>query len=58
MIMVGRKNRFDFPHEETLYVLQKNQIRIHRTDQAGTIMIVYKEMKRLWVAMLPISNDF
>ena len=40
IISCGEKNRYKFPHEDVLNVLNKYNIKIRRTDLEGTI--VYK----------------
>ena len=58
VITVGRNNRFDFPSEETLSILNSYRVMIHRTDIEGTIIITYKNAVKLWETTLSISCHF
>ncbi len=58
IISVGRYNQFDFPSKETLSILKKHNVAIHRTDQEGTVVITYKHAMKLWETTLSIFTEF
>ncbi|MES3005711.1 MAG: MBL fold metallo-hydrolase [Patescibacteria group bacterium] len=39
VISVGKKNRYGHPHQEVLRVLEKNKVKVLRTDEQGRITI-------------------
>jgi len=57
-ISAGYENRFGFPHPEVMERLKEKSIGIYRTDQEGTILLIYDEKKRKWMVHLPFKDDF
>ena len=57
-ISAGYENRFGFPHQEVMERLKEKSIEIYRTDQEGTILLIYDEKKRKWTVHLPFKDEF
>ncbi len=56
VISVGRRNQFHFPHLTTLETLSVFHVKVYRTDEAGTIILRYKGMQKLWETTINLSR--
>ena len=41
LISCGIDNKYGHPHDETVELLEKEEIKIHRTDKTGNIVLVF-----------------
>ncbi|GEM_PF-659220 len=58
IISAGRKNRYQFPHDEVLDRLISLDATIYRTDQQGTIIFDPNRKGEKWYFHLPFSPRF
>ncbi len=47
-VCVGKRNRYHHPHQETLELIEKYQIPLHRTDLHGDLVVVFRPSGIAW----------